>query len=41
MFYPFDSKYELMQDEEIIDKIKAGDKSALNYLMENIKNLLI
>ena len=40
MFYPFDSKYELMQDEEIIDKIKAGDKSALNYLMEKYKELV-
>ena len=40
MFYPFDSKYELMQDEEIINKIKAGDKSALNYLMEKYKELV-
>ena len=40
MFYPFDSKYELMQDEEIIDKIKAGDKSALNYLMDKYKELV-
>ncbi len=29
-----------MQDEEIIDKIKAGDKSALNYLMEKYKELV-
>ena len=40
MFYPFDSKYELMQDEEIINKIKAGDKSALNYLMDKYKELV-
>ncbi len=40
MFYPFDSKYELMQDEEIITKIKAGDKSALNYIMEKYKELV-
>lgn len=40
MFYPFDSKYELMPDEEIINKIKAGDKSALNYLMEKYKELV-
>ena len=40
MFYLFDSKYELMQDEEIINKIKAGDKSALNYLMEKYKELV-
>ena len=39
-FYPFDSKYELMQDEEIINKIKAGDKSALNYLMDKYKELV-
>ena len=29
-----------MQDEEIINKIKAGDKSALNYLMEKYKELV-
>lgn len=40
MFYPFDSKYELMQDEEIITQIKAGDKSALNYIMEKYKELV-
>ena len=40
MFYPFDSKYELMQDEEIINKIKVGDKSALNYLMDKYKELV-
>ena len=29
-----------MQDEEIINKIKAGDKSALNYLMDKYKELV-
>ena len=40
MFYPFDSKYELMQDEDVINKIKQGDKSALNYLMDKYKELV-
>ena len=29
-----------MQDEEIINKIKVGDKSALNYLMDKYKELV-
>lgn len=29
-----------MQDEEIITQIKAGDKSALNYIMEKYKELV-
>ena len=41
MFYPFDSKYELMQDEEIINKIKAGDKSALNYIIGEEKEDIV
>ena len=40
MFYPFDTKYELLQDEELITKIKDGDKNALNYLMEKYKELV-
>ena len=40
MFYPFDSKYELMQDEDVINKIKQGDKRALNYLMDKYKELV-
>ena len=40
MFYPFDTKYELLQDEELIIKIKDGDKNALNYLMEKYKELV-
>ena len=40
MFYPFVTKYELLQDEELITKIKDGDKNALNYLMEKYKELV-
>ena len=40
MFYPFDTKYELLQDEELITKIKEGDKNALNYVMEKYKEIV-
>lgn len=33
------SKYECMTDEELIEKLRAGDKAIMDYIMENIKIL--
>ncbi len=38
--YYFNSKYENISDEELIEKIRLGDSQAQNYLMEKYKNLV-
>lgn len=34
------SKYECMTDEELIEKLRAGDKAIMDYIMEKYKNLV-
>lgn len=40
MFYTVDENFSKMKDEELICLIKAGDKHALNFLLERYKELV-
>ena len=40
MFYPKDSNFTNMTDEELIELIKSGNKHALNFLLEKYKELV-
>lgn len=40
MFYSLTNNFKEMTDEELINIIKAGDKSALNFLLEKYKELV-
>lgn len=40
MFYPKDSNFINMTDEELINLIKSGNKHALNFLLEKYKELV-
>ena len=39
-FYSFNSNFKDMSDEDLIDTIKSGDKSALEFLMNKYKELV-
>ena len=39
-FYAFASKYDEMTDEDLVNKIKGGDKSAQNALFERYKDIV-
>ena len=34
------SKYQNLEDEQIIEQIKQGDEEALSYILEKYKNLV-
>ena len=40
VFFSFGNNYENTSDEELIQKVKSGDKYALNYLLEKYKELV-
>lgn len=40
MFYSLNKNYDKMSDEDLIDVIKAGDKNALEYLIDKYKELV-
>jgi len=39
-FFSYDNNYKSMSDEDLIDVIKSGDKSALEYLISKYKELV-
>ena len=34
------SRYKCMTDEELIEKLRAGEKAIMDYIMEKYKNLV-
>ena len=40
VFYSTDNNFQQMKDEDLIEKVKSGDKLALEHLINRYKNLV-